>query len=473
MSSIGNLHTTLSTSAEINKFESSVAKTSTDKLTKIFTDALRNASTEDKGIILTNMKIAIEVKEKQASQKSNNIFKNLFKTRSESQNDHQQLETLKGKYNEHLLKHTAQKQENSQTVQANKPAVQAYKNELNKDENADLKANLNFYFPGDQLDVQLGKMAENNLSWSDIKSEILDLCEAQQSYKTTKNGIARLFSPQNTVNTHGHNVSTTPPHHASKSTAAFQQNGHVQNNNIIYNQLQSMTVSSPTIDNENIVSADIEFDQAYIDIEDHPKLQKVKADFNGLCELICNKVLHDDLLGKVDSNFYNDITPQTLEKTSILKSHLLNVHSTFQKMGAFFCGIYPNNIFSRSEQSKIVNKGSVNQEILSKGLDSIEPGQTLKLQVFKKTLTSFSGHATLIKKIGNDEFIFFDPNKGEFRKQTKAQIAQHINNQLSDFKGTDIYLTPATTYKQLLVDKKIWDASTLASIKNNIAATAA
>ncbi len=148
----------------------------------------------------------------------------------------------------------------------------------------------------------------------------------------------------------------------------------------------------------------ISFNQAAIINDRLPaNLKKFDYRFNGLCELICNKVILDDLLGKTVSGenyLKKEITPEKLNKETIIKSHLIDVFSVFHKIIAFLFRIYPDNLFSFTDQWNLtVSNGTglkVNREILKTGLEDIDVGTTLKIEVFSKSSSGFSGHSLLV-----------------------------------------------------------------------------
>lgn len=183
-------------------------------------------------------------------------------------------------------------------------------------------------------------------------------------------------------------------------------------------------------------------------------LKAINKKWKGLCEIICNKILIDDLLGKGDpeeQEFYDErITISELDQEHIYNSHIMYTSSFFQKFGAFAFGTYPDNIFSYEEQSELIqsndSKYLVNRMLLAKGLTNIEDGTTLKLLVFNKNILSMDGHSLLIKKIKENEFIFFDPNSGEERDLTLEQVAKKIDNQLITCRAKHIYLTKGNDY---------------------------
>ena len=201
----------------------------------------------------------------------------------------------------------------------------------------------------------------------------------------------------------------------------------------------------------------IPFDQSTdiiskLNYQDHKTLLEINGKFGGLCELICNRLLIDDSLGKEnDLNSLKDrITVERMNPTEIKKSHLLNVYSVFRRVIAYLFGIYPDNIFSCFDQWKLVQKASVNRKILEKGLSNIKEGKTLKLEVFSKKFLSFTGHSLLIKKISKDSYIFFDPNMGEYRGLSLCELSNRIDKQLKMLNGTDIFITKGNRYLKRL-----------------------
>lgn len=198
----------------------------------------------------------------------------------------------------------------------------------------------------------------------------------------------------------------------------------------------------------------IPFEQEYY-VFDKGSLQQeyYLTHFGGLCELVCNKILEEDLLGRSSSekNLLTEIiTAQGIEEESILKSHLLENYSSYDRVKAFVTSIYPDNIFSIFEQWKLVQKTAngyeVNKELLLNGLNLIPDNVTLKLEVLKKEGFKFSGHSLLVKKIKENEFIFFDPNTGEHRGLSIDDLAKLLNDQLNHWKATDLLFLDGKKY---------------------------
>jgi hypothetical protein len=202
----------------------------------------------------------------------------------------------------------------------------------------------------------------------------------------------------------------------------------------------------------------IPFDQNYdifpkLDIVNHKTLLGFKAKYNGLCELICNRILMDNDLGCGNSENYlkNRVTVERLNEEKITKSHLLNVYSVFRRVIAYLFGIFPDNIFSFWDQWKLVDRTkSVNNEILEKGLNNIENGETLKLEVIERRCLKFAGHALLIKKMANNKYIFFNPSNGEERNLSLSQLGNKINEQIRAHRGTNVFITKGENYLKKL-----------------------
>ena len=198
-----------------------------------------------------------------------------------------------------------------------------------------------------------------------------------------------------------------------------------------------------------------------LDYSKHSELNGFYYRFGGLCELVCNRILIDDLLeqGKDENYIKKNVTVERMNEDKIKKSHLLDVYSLFHRAMAFAMGIYPDNIFSPIKQWKLVNTTKtinnnilrlVERNILSQGLKKIKNGETLKLEVFCKEGLSFAGHSLLIKKIKEDKFIFFDPNSGEHRGLSMAHLSDKIDEQLAAQRGTDIFLLKGKDYLKRL-----------------------
>lgn len=170
--------------------------------------------------------------------------------------------------------------------------------------------------------------------------------------------------------------------------------------------------------------------------------------FGGLCEIVCNFVLVNDLLGsvnvplqnneiklskKLNSNYFVEkITPQGLNQPHIKKSHILDASSFFVKIIAFIFDIYPCSILSFYEQRQLLLKNElgekfINPDVVRKRFDALDTDQYVKFEVFSKGF-GFSGHSMLIKKTNDNEYSYFDPNTGEHSKLDFEALMPFLND---------------------------------------------
>lgn len=235
------------------------------------------------------------------------------------------------------------------------------------------------------------------------------------------------------------------------------------NSSGLYQRFEDGSFSSNDANSQEI--SVIPFDQyadliSKLDYSTHRVLRGFNSRFGGLCELVCNRILIDDLLERGNDINYikKNVTVERMDEDKIKKSHLLDVYSVFRRALAFGLGIYPDNIFSPIKQWKLVNTTNINNQflrqvdrkILSQGLSKIKDGETLKLEVFCKDGLNFAGHSLLIKKIKDNKFIFFDPNNGEHRGLSMERLSDKIDEQLAIQRGTDIFLLKGKDYLKRL-----------------------
>lgn len=195
--------------------------------------------------------------------------------------------------------------------------------------------------------------------------------------------------------------------------------------------------------------------------DNYQTLHRLILKFDGLCEIICNKILMDNLLGKgFDKNFLKDkLQLASLNVNCVKKNHILHIHSFFALLFAYLLSIYPDNLFSIADQWNLLIKGKegneINKELLFKALAKIEDGENLKISVFKKKGLSFSGHSLLMKKVASDDYIFFDPNHGEKRGLSFEDLCEELNRLIKHLDGTDIYFCKGSDYLRRLQDLRI------------------
>jgi hypothetical protein len=241
------------------------------------------------------------------------------------------------------------------------------------------------------------------------------------------------------------------------------------------------------------------------------KLNEIKVKYNGLCEIICNYVLLEDLLGeknnlplssdvqakpletehgheqlglkfKDDTTFIRDyrkkygdeITVENLRKVE--DTHILHVTSFFSRLIALLFSIYPCNLFSNSPftkppYSRIKQPDGkiqtcVNQSMLSEKLNTLDRGFYIKLFVFKKNGLNMEGHSMLIKKMHDDKYSFFDPNHGEYINLTIDELAEKINGATEEHAANQIVFLDAKAFlKSYQISMKEIDDVKLSSVQ--------
>lgn len=178
---------------------------------------------------------------------------------------------------------------------------------------------------------------------------------------------------------------------------------------------------------------------------DYKTLNNFMNRFGGLCELVCNQVLKNRLLGREGQGadfLMKNIHLDNINKKEIKESHLADTYSFFSKILAFF-GYYTGNFFSHETQRNMVTSDSkLNREGIRSAFEDptkIPVDKYLKVEVFWKEGLSFGGHSLLIMKTGEDAsgkgiYSFFDPNQGEFAKLTFDEVCDKLDEQLQIWK---------------------------------------
>jgi hypothetical protein len=193
-------------------------------------------------------------------------------------------------------------------------------------------------------------------------------------------------------------------------------------------------------------------------------LKKFVMRFNGLCDLICNKILIEGLMEFGDAEGFihlkESITKESLNNPVLLSSHILDIYSLREKLAAFFFGKYADSIFCYRDQKGLVTKNAkgervVNVSVLQKGLKNIENGSMLKVEFIRKTMFSFAGHSVLIKKIDDNNFVLFDPDKGLYRPVPVEGLDDIFNKLLAQCKASEIHMVKGSTFLERLRQKKI------------------
>lgn len=210
----------------------------------------------------------------------------------------------------------------------------------------------------------------------------------------------------------------------------------------------------------------------------YPGLHHFILEYDGLCELICNFVMENDLLGKGFKTIFDtsnstiqwigenhiqlkpegrlktEIKIDALNQDNIKDSHILNVTTFFEKLLAYFFNVYPHSLFSFTEKVAIDHK--VNRPLFKDKLEQLSVNEYVKFQVFKKGLLSFSGHSMLIKKTAEKDengavlYSFFDPNEGEFKKLNCEKLCDKIDKSMDVYSGTHMAFLNGEQYLKRL-----------------------
>ncbi|ASQ45171.1 hypothetical protein [Legionella clemsonensis] len=224
----------------------------------------------------------------------------------------------------------------------------------------------------------------------------------------------------------------------------------------------------------------VKFDQEGIcfEVQLNKSLYKTLNNFvmkyDGLCELISNYVIMEDLLGKSEetldlnktsfklrerldgfielqqikssnSNFLQEkIGLFAINQKKIKVSHILHVATFFEKLKAYFFNKYPFSLFPSNNIQN--NDKTANVEVLTEKLNSLENGTYIKFCVFSKGFLSFTGHSMVIKKTGDNDFSFFDPNCGEKKHLTIDKLAAKINEAMKTYEGTNMAFMDGAQY---------------------------
>lgn len=244
------------------------------------------------------------------------------------------------------------------------------------------------------------------------------------------------------------------------------------------------------------------------------KLNTIKIKYYGLCEIICNYILLEDLLGKknllplqedvqanwlntqpgfeqlgmkfkentnfvtLSRNKYGDkITLENLRKVE--DTHILNVTNFFTRLIAVLFSIYPCNLFSNSPFAKSPYSCTklpdgkiqicVDKSMLSERLNQLEIGFYIKFFAFKKNGLSMQGHSMLIKKIDDNKYSFFDPDHGEHLSLNIDELAEKINKSTEELSANQMVFLDAKDFvNSYQIDKKEVNDEGLTSIPSRI-----
>ena len=220
-------------------------------------------------------------------------------------------------------------------------------------------------------------------------------------------------------------------------------------------------------------------------------LRKIIIKYNGLCEIICNYILLEDLLGeknllplqedvqadwlntepgleqlgmkfKENTNFVMDnrnkygdeITLANLRKVE--NTHILNVINFFTRLIVVLFSIYPCNLFSNYPFAKLPYRRTklpdgttetyVERFMLAERLNQLPVGFYIKFFAFKRKALSMEGHSMLIKKMNADKYSFFDPDYGEYLNLNIDELVGKINNSTKEFSANKMVFLDAKNF---------------------------
>jgi len=190
-----------------------------------------------------------------------------------------------------------------------------------------------------------------------------------------------------------------------------------------------------------------------------PLLHRLMGSYDGLCEVICNLAIQDNLLG--NEGKFESIA---LNKLNITDTHIMHNFSFFDKALAFLFNRYPFNIFS-SSQKELSGQSAV---LFKQKFAGLTLGSYVKFFTFQKMAIGYSSqsHSLLIKKTGADTYSFFDPNHGEFSQLRINELEIAINYTARAWQSTHIAFISGDKYIQSLYNQQ--SGSVFSAIKNAV-----
>ena len=256
-----------------------------------------------------------------------------------------------------------------------------------------------------------------------------------------------------------------------------------------YNLLMFLAKLACASENRNSIT----YNQANLfnapEFEQHATLKPFVLKYGGLCELVTNSVISDNLMGSKDNvirahfekldlslldiETMNDHTIRLIFKVlmnnavnpykknlscmhldSYSTTHLLDITSYFQQMMAYCLGVYPFSLFSAGEHVKIQAEldATAHSAALERQLHALEDGSYIKFMVFRRGWFEFTGHALAIKKTG-DSFSFFDPNVGETFDLNFSQLCHCIMAAKKTYNGTSLAFLDGNTFVKTIADR--------------------
>ncbi|MCR9191425.1 MAG: hypothetical protein NXI01_02045 [Gammaproteobacteria bacterium] len=194
------------------------------------------------------------------------------------------------------------------------------------------------------------------------------------------------------------------------------------------------------------------------DLRPYNKLRSLNKKYNGLCEIISNYVIAEDLLGAPDEvirHRLEKIIYTTRKNTLQLKinlpfldayseTHILDKATISAFSLAYFFDSYPLSLFTPGEMQAINKEGG--RDFLIERFNQLPVGSYVKFEVFKKTFFTLTGHSMVIKKMPSG-FAFFDPSTGEEHLDMQSLLST-IHRKKTEHSATTIAFIDGSRYIQ-------------------------
>lgn len=194
------------------------------------------------------------------------------------------------------------------------------------------------------------------------------------------------------------------------------------------------------------------------DLNPYNKLKSLNRKYKGLCEIISNYVIAEDLLGSPDEVIRHRLekimyatSENTLQKkiklsflNTFSETHILDRATFYAFSLAYFFDTYPLSLFTAREMQSINENGDT--EPLIARFNQLPVGSYVKFEVFEKKLFTLTGHSMVIKKM-QQGFAFFDPNTGEEQLDMQGLLST-IEKKKSEHSGTAIAFIDGNRYIQ-------------------------
>jgi hypothetical protein len=197
---------------------------------------------------------------------------------------------------------------------------------------------------------------------------------------------------------------------------------------------------------------------------EHKKLINLNRKYGGLCEIISNFVIANDLLGRKEAStvdvkkFIFSNSPNILQmrikldgisEDKIKKSHIVETSNIFAKLASVIFNLNPHSIIPASKDILLNSKDSgreINRQLLEMQLDKLSVDDYIKFQVFRQKGLNFSGHSMVIKKTGEGVYSFFNPDEGEYQNLNYKDLCEKINDAIAKSKGDRVAFIDGKKY---------------------------